>query len=116
MPRYPDPNAKTMNLIMKGKPGQEAKIRWFREWCARNGKEISEILYEKIEQHAKEHGFPNGRSQAKLDDVNQPKTLPLWRTCAKGMGEIYRGMFYCKMIGDYRLPVACTRCDVYVEG
>lgn len=115
MPRPPNPNSKTMQLILKGKPGQEDKIRWFRRWCATNGREISEILFEKIEEHAKQHGYPDSRSQTNLDFIDKPKMIPLYKTCKNSMKELSRGEFYCIKGNAWRLPKACDKCGDYRE-
>jgi hypothetical protein len=125
MPRPPNPNSKTMNLVLAGKPGQEEKIRWFRRWCAMNGKEISEILYEKIEEHAEKHGYPDSHSQAPLFSLfsqemesmyDKPKLLPLFLTCINSKKELSRGEFYCTKVNFWRPPKACDKCNDYREG
>ena len=66
MPRRPDREAKTLQLALVPKPGQEEKIRAFKELIRRNGLEISDVLFEKVEQFLKEHNWPPGNSQTVL--------------------------------------------------
>lgn len=66
MPTTPKPDAKTKRLVLIPKSGQEIKITAFKEICARNGLEISNVLFEKVEQFLKEHNWPPGNSQTIL--------------------------------------------------
>lgn len=66
MPRLAKPDAKTLRLTLIPKPHQEIKIRAFKELVARNELEISEVLFEKVEEFLKEHNWPPGNSQLPL--------------------------------------------------
>lgn len=62
-----NPKAKTMRLVLVPKPGQEPAIRAFKEITARNGLQVSDILFEKVEEFLREHNYPPGNSQTILD-------------------------------------------------
>jgi hypothetical protein len=90
-------------------------VTWdkFKKLCKANDWKNSEKIMEYVQKMVDAHG--DGGSQTYLDFADNPKTLPLYKTCVKGSKDRYRGMFYCSQIGDYRLPIACTRCDLYRE-
>ena len=67
MPTHPNPHSKTNNIVLKGNQEREIKIRAFKEICARNGLDMSEILYEyAVERLLIEHNWPPGNSQTVL--------------------------------------------------
>ena len=63
MPRYPDRESKTIRLVVSPRPGEEVKVRAFKELISRNDLRISDILFEKVEEFLKEHNWPPGNSQ-----------------------------------------------------
>lgn len=67
MPRWPDREAKTLRLVLSPKPGQEEKIRAFKELIRRNGLKIGDILFERVEEFLKEHNWPPGNSQTVIN-------------------------------------------------
>lgn len=81
MPTTPKPDAKTKRLVLIPKPGQEIKITAFKEICARNGLEISKILFEKVEQFLKEHNWPPGNSQTVLEVYPKQPPAPKCHMC-----------------------------------
>lgn len=66
MPRQPNPKSKTTRLVLVPKQGQEQSIRAFKEIIARNGLNISDILFEKVVSFLKQHNWPPGNSQTLL--------------------------------------------------
>lgn len=67
MPRPPNPHAKSNRIVLKGNQEREVKIRAFKEICARNGLDMSKIVYEyAVERLLKEHNWPPGNSQTIL--------------------------------------------------
>lgn len=94
-PRSPELKAKTDRLTLVPKPGWEEKIRWFKEWCVRNNMQVSDVLYEKVEDMARLHGFPDGHSQTRLDYADKPGFLPRWKTCRLSNGRLVKGCFVC---------------------
>ena len=114
MPRPPQPDSKTIQLILRAKPGQEEKLRWFKGWCARNGQQISDILYQKVEEWGELHGFPDGHSQTTLSQVTNDKIktlVPKWQTCQLSNKKLWKGEFVCN--GSRKIPSACSRCNRY---
>lgn len=69
MARPPNPNSKTLNLVLRGKPGESEKIRAFKEICGRNRKlTISGVLMKYgVEYFLKLHNWPPGDSQSVLE-------------------------------------------------
>ena len=79
----PEAASKTVRLTLISKPGQEDKIRWLKEWCLRNGEQVSDILFEKVEEMARLHGYPNGHSQTMLEHAGLPEHFPSGRARAE---------------------------------
>ena len=81
MTRYADYKSKTIRLVLIPKPGEEEKIRAFKQLASRNGLKISRILFEKVEEFLKEHNWPPGNSQTvmtvfledPISDESQPQ-------------------------------------------
>ena len=119
MPRPADPKAKTLRLVLKAKPGQEEKIRGFKEICLRNGFEIGDILFKYgVENFLKEHHWPPGQSQTQLDYAGKPKMLPLYKTCKFSGKQLVKGTFICNYRNRstqpyWKIPKACDRCKHY---
>ena len=114
MPRRPEPNSKSVQLILRAKPGQEEKIRWFKNWCLINGESYSTILYQKVEEWGELHGFPDGHSQTTLSQVTSGKIktlVPRWKTCKYSNKKMWHGEFVCN--GSTKIPRACPQCNRY---
>jgi hypothetical protein len=117
MPRKADYTAKTLRLTLCAKPGQEDKIRAFKELAARNDLEISDILFEKVEEFLKEHNYPPGNSQTLLSRFDRDlarrfdKRMPQY-TCRsyRGFGA---GKPYCALPEQILTPPLprCLQCD-----
>ena len=67
MPRPPDPKSKGQQVYLKAKPGEETKIRAFKEICARNSIRVRDVLMEKVDAFLREHNWPPGNSQTVLE-------------------------------------------------
>jgi len=63
---------KTLRLVLIPKPGQEEKIKAFRELVRRNDLEISDILFQKVEEFLRQHNWPPGNSQTILPAFQRP--------------------------------------------
>lgn len=81
MPTTPKPDAKTKRLVLIPKPGQEIKITAFKEICARNSIQISDVLFEKVEEFLKKHNWPPGNSQTLLQVFPQEAAAPKCDMC-----------------------------------
>jgi len=115
MPKPPDSKSKTNNLTLIGKSEWSDKIQWFRKWCIINDVQISDVLYEKVEETARNHHYPSFQSQATLDHAENPSLLPRWQTCIHSNREMSGGEFLCKVDGWQKLPQACDRCNRYLQ-
>lgn len=100
MPTVAKPDAKTKRLVLIPKPGQEIKITAFKEICARNGIQISDVLFEKVEAFLKEHNWPPGNSQTLLGVFPQEAAAPKCYICK---GEAVAMVVYIKTGKTYPL-------------
>ena len=75
MTKLPNHQAKTLRLVLIPKTGQEVKIRAFKELVARNGLQISDILFEKVDEFLREHNWPPGNSQTLMSVFTEPKLV-----------------------------------------
>ena len=68
MARPPNPESKTLNLILRGKSGEADKIRAVKAICARNNITIHDVLMRHgVEHFLKLHHWPPGNSQTVLE-------------------------------------------------
>lgn len=80
MPRKAKPDSKTSQLIVQSKTEEEeAKIKAFKEICNREDLYIRDVLFEKITEFLKSHGWPEtpGHSQLQISEFSNG---PLRRT------------------------------------
>ena len=66
MPRPPLSTSKTTRLVLVPKPGEEAKIKAFKEICARDGYRVSDELSKLIDEWLIKHNYPPGNPQLPL--------------------------------------------------
>lgn len=67
MPRRPDPNSKTAQIIFKANDEtEEIKIRALKEICARNNIDIRDVFLPRVDSFLREHHWPPGSSQTLL--------------------------------------------------
>lgn len=85
----------------------------FRAICVREGTSASKKLVEFITDYTDKHS--EGNPQTLLKFGNNPRTLPLYKTCQYSNKEKSKGEFYCTKTNYWRVPEACTRCDRYEE-
>lgn len=76
MPRPPDPNSKIVRVFLTAKPGEETKVRAFKEICARNNKKVRDVLMEKVDAFLREHNYPPGNSQTLIEVYLEPPKKP----------------------------------------
>jgi len=101
IPKPPNPKSKTLRLVLIPKNGQDDKIRAFKEICARNNKEISDILFEKVEEFLRKHNWPPGNSQTIL----VPKQLLKCGLC----NECFKHVWRVKYLSGKIIP-SCKVC------
>ena len=66
MPRPPLSTGKTTRLVLIPKPGEETKIKAFKEICARDGYQVSDELSKLIDGWLIKHNYPPGNPQLPL--------------------------------------------------
>jgi len=66
VPRPPLSTGKTTRLVLVPRPGEEAKIKAFKEICARDGYRVSEELSKLIDGWLIKHNYPPGNPQLPL--------------------------------------------------
>ena len=66
MPRPPLSTGKTTRLVLVPRPGEEAKIKAFKEICARDGYRVSDELSKLIDEWLIKHNYPPGNPQLPL--------------------------------------------------
>jgi len=66
VPRPPLSTSKTTRLVLVPKPGEEAKIKAFKEICARDGYRVSDELSKLIDEWLIKHNYPPGNPQLPL--------------------------------------------------
>lgn len=118
LPKLADLESDPKQIIIKFKPSQFDKVRWFRKWCRKNGKHMNNILYEKIEEYAKKHNYPYGHSQTEIAEfkagpLNVKKEPVLHELCRHSHKELSDGLFYCMKVHGWCLPKACGRCKYF---
>ena len=71
MVRPPNPQSKTLNLILRGKDGEADKIRAVKAICARNNITISSVLMRYgVDYFLKLHHWPPGNSQTVMESYS----------------------------------------------
>jgi len=66
VPRPPLSTGKTTRLVLVPRPGEEAKIKAFKEICARDGYRVSDELSKLIDEWLIKHNYPPGNPQLPL--------------------------------------------------
>ena len=61
------PSVSNVNIQVFGKPGEEPKIRAFKEICGRNNIEIRSVVLEAVDAFLRQHNWPPGNSQTLLE-------------------------------------------------
>jgi len=89
MPTSPKPEAKTAQVCVKAKPGQEEFIRAFKELCLRNRLEMQGELMELIKSWLKTHNWPPGNSQTALKSFGFKKSIKCSR-CGGSFNNVWR--------------------------
>ena len=75
MPRYPDPKAKTNQLIIQAKNESEAStLRYFKNVCRRDGLELRKEVLNLIEVSWKKSHPPPGNPQLQIVQFSGSKT------------------------------------------
>lgn len=74
MGRYPDPESKTLRLVLEGESGESEKIRAVKEICKRNDITIHDVLMKHGVNHfLRLHHWPPGNSQSVLESYGVEK-------------------------------------------
>jgi len=78
-PRKADPEAKTSQLVLVGKPSEKEKIKAVREICYRNNLQIHDVLMEGVDAFLRKHHWPPGNSQTLLEvfDIKAMVSTPI---------------------------------------
>ncbi len=71
-----DSKAKTKRVVLVPKPHQEAACVAFKEWCTKNGLQVSDQLYELVLGHLAAHHWRKpgdiAHSQASITEYSKP--------------------------------------------
>jgi hypothetical protein len=87
MPRPPNPNAKTNQVLIKARDQNEVvKVGAFKELCARNGLAMNDVLMDKITEFLRQHNWPPGNSQTLLQAFG-PELRVVCMRCQKSFRE-----------------------------
>ena len=85
MTRYPDPKAKTVNIIVNSKDETDRKlIRYFKEVCRRDGLEMRKEILSLLEHEWKAKHPPPGNPQIQIvqfDGSKKTRKLCEWPKC-----------------------------------
>jgi len=72
--RCPDPESKTLRLVLEGESGESEKIRAVKEICKRNDITIHDVLMKHgVDYFLKLHHWPPGNSQTVLETYGSEK-------------------------------------------
>ena len=92
---------------------QAATWDTFKKYCENNGFSISEKIMEYVQTMADAHG--DGGSQTYLTFAENPKTLPLYKTCKHSHKALSKGEFFCGKYATWSPPTRCRLCNDYRE-
>lgn len=118
MVRPPDPKSKIVRVFLTAKPGEEPKVRAFKEICARNGIKVRTVLMEKVDSFLREHNYPPGNSQTLIKGYLEPQKKGL-RKCKKlkRQKEAWANYIgWCKTEGRWVTEENCRNCPLKSTG
>jgi hypothetical protein len=76
---------------------------------------VGDIIMEKVREVVALHS--GGGSQTLMTYAENPRTLPLYKTCDHSGKELHNNEFYCKRITDWRGSQFCRNCrDHQIDG
>ena len=105
MPRPPNPNSKTSQIIIKPRPEWETEFRAMKEICARNGLALNKEIYERaVRPFLRDHNYPPGNSQTMLRRFGVELSLVCFR-CGKKFRTLRRVEYISGVVGH-----SCEEC------